>query len=51
MSFGPSEEPGNHLSHQVPGCEQVEVVSDASGRERRLLVKHVGGETELQLEP
>jgi hypothetical protein len=35
----------------VPGCEQVEVVSDASGRERRLLVKHAGGETELQLEP
>ncbi|MFN9308945.1 universal stress protein [Gemmatimonas sp.] len=50
MSFGPSEEPGNHLSHQVPGCEQVVVVSDASGRERRLVVKQGGGVTELQLE-
>lgn len=50
MSFGPSEEPGNHLSHQVPGCTQVEVVSDASGRERRLVVKQGGGVTELQLE-
>ena len=50
MSFGPSDEPGNHLSHQVPGCAQVEVVSDAAGRERRLVVKHVGGVTELQLE-
>ena len=50
MSFGPSDEPGNHLSHQVPGCEQVVVVSDASGRERRLVVKQGGGVTELQLE-
>jgi nucleotide-binding universal stress UspA family protein len=50
MMFGPSAEPGQHLAHQVHGCEQVEIVVDAAGREQVLRVHHDGGVTVLLLE-
>jgi nucleotide-binding universal stress UspA family protein len=50
MMFGASAEPGQHLAHQVHGCELVELVVDASGREQVLRVHHAGGVTVVLLE-
>ena len=50
MMFGPSAEPGQHLAHQVHGCESVDVVMDTSGREQVVRVRHGDGVTELRLE-
>lgn len=50
MMFGPSTEPGQHLSHQVHGCERVDVVTDASGREHVLRIHHGDGVTVVVLE-
>ncbi len=50
MMFGPSAEAGQHLSHQVHGCERVEAVADASEREQLLRVHHGDGVTVVLLE-
>lgn len=50
MMFGPSAEPGQHLTHQVHGCESAEVMMDATGREQALRVRHGDGVTEMRLE-
>ena len=50
LMFGSSAEPGQHLAHQVHGCNRVEVVADASEREQQLRVHHDDGVTEVGLE-
>lgn len=50
LMFGPSLEAGRHLSHQLQGCEHVEVVADSHGREQVLRVRHAGGVTIVMLE-
>lgn len=50
LMFGASAETGQHLSHQVHGCERVEVVADANGREQVLRVRHQAGTMVLLLE-
>jgi nucleotide-binding universal stress UspA family protein len=50
LMFGPSSEAGRHLSHQVHGCQLVEVVQDGQGHDQLLRISHEGGQTWVVLE-
>jgi hypothetical protein len=50
LMFGPSSEAGRHLSHQVHGCQLVEVVQDGRGHDQLLRMAHEGGQTWVVLE-
>lgn len=51
VMFGASTLEGAHLTHGIPGCRGVDILSDASGREQVLRIAHDGGQTLVLLEP
>ncbi len=50
LMFGASAAEGQHLSHQVPDCRQVELVVDAASRDQLLRFTHAQGQTLVLLE-
>jgi hypothetical protein len=50
LMFGPSSDAGRHLSHQVHGCQLVELVQDGQGHDQLLRIAHEGGQTLVMLE-
>jgi nucleotide-binding universal stress UspA family protein len=50
LMFGTGAEVGEHLTHQVVGIRQVDVVVDRTERDQVLRLVHDGGETLVQLE-
>jgi nucleotide-binding universal stress UspA family protein len=50
LMFGTSVGEGQHLSHQVPDCRQVELVVDGHERDQLLRFTHARGQTLVLLE-